>query len=112
MARTNFASVSAYLAAQPPAARKVLKQVRAAMKKALPLAKEVISYQIPGYQLPGIGRPVIYFAGFRAHYAIYPVTRLPAALAKAIAPYKASVGTARFDYAKKVPTGLIGRVAR
>jgi uncharacterized protein YdhG (YjbR/CyaY superfamily) len=112
VARSNLKTVSAYLAAQPPAARAVLKQVRAAMKKALPRAEEVISYGIPGYKLPGIHRPVIYFAGFKGHYAIYPVTRLPGALGKAIAPYKVSVGTARFDYAKKVPAALIARVAK
>jgi uncharacterized protein YdhG (YjbR/CyaY superfamily) len=112
MARPKFKTVSQYLAAQPPAARAVLKQVRAAMKKALPKAEEVISYDIPAYRVPGIPRPVIFFAGFKGHYAIYPVTRLGGALGKAIAPYKVSVGTARFEYAKKVPAALIARVAK
>ena len=112
MSRAHFETVNDYLAAQRPEARAVLRQVRAVLKKALPQAREVISDQIPAYQLPGIGRPVIYFAGFKGHYSIYPVTRLPKKVATSLAPYKVSVGTAQFSYDRKVPVRLIASVAR
>jgi uncharacterized protein YdhG (YjbR/CyaY superfamily) len=51
VAKTNFKSVDDYIASLPEAARAVLKQVRSAIRRALPKAEEVISYQIPAYNL-------------------------------------------------------------
>ena len=111
MAKTDFRSVDEYLAAQPAAARPVLRKVRAALRKALPAAEEVISYQIPAYRMPG--ETVIYFAGWKDHYSLYPAT--PAVLAglqEKIAPYVVSKGTIRFPLAEAVPSKLIERVAK
>lgn len=44
MAKTNFTSVTEYLASQPKAMQGVLKLVRSAIRKALPGSEEVISY--------------------------------------------------------------------
>ncbi len=68
MAKTNYQSVGDYLASQPPAAQRALKRVRSAIRKAMPAAEEVISYQIPAYKLNG--RAVLYFAGWKAHYSL------------------------------------------
>ena len=63
-------SVDAYIAAQPEAVRPQLEKVRTTLRKALPNATEVISYGMPAYRLPeGL---VIFFAGWKQHYAIYP----------------------------------------
>ncbi len=108
----GFASVTDYLAAQPPAARKALKQVRAALKKALPKTEEVISYQIPAYRVPG-GRIVLYFAGWKAHFSIYPAT---AGVAKAfgavLGDRLGKKGTIAFPLDEKVPVGLIAKIAK
>ena len=104
-------SVSAYIAAQPLPARSALRRVRAAIRKALPGASEAISYRIPVYRLGG--RMVIYFAGFRNHYSIYPATaRVKRALGKELAAYLHSKGTIRFSLDKAVPTRLIARIAK
>ena len=47
MAKTHFASVDEYIASQPKAVQSVLTLVRRSIRKALPGAQEVISYQIP-----------------------------------------------------------------
>ncbi len=73
MAKTKFTSVDEYIAAQPKAAQVALKRVRSAIRKGVPGAEEAIWYQIPTYRLHG--RYVIYFAGWKAHYSIYPSTR-------------------------------------
>ena len=52
-AKAGFESVGEYLAKQPEATRKALDRVRAAIRKALPGADEVISYQIPAYKIEG-----------------------------------------------------------
>ena len=72
MAKTDFKSVGHYIAAQPEAVQEVLELVRGAIRKALPGAEEAISYQMPAYKLRG--ETVIYFAGWKHHYSIYPVS--------------------------------------
>jgi uncharacterized protein YdhG (YjbR/CyaY superfamily) len=111
MAKANTPTVAAYLAKQPEDARKILRKVRAAIRKALPGAEETISYQIPSYKLDGAY--VVYFAGWKQHYAVYPVSAaVRAALADELAPYAMSKGTVRFPYSEPVPVRLIDRVAR
>ena len=51
MARSNFKSVDEYIASQPEAILGVLERVRSAIRRALPDAEEVISYQMPTYKL-------------------------------------------------------------
>jgi len=111
MARPNPKSVADYIAAQPPQARRVLKRVRAAIRKALPGATEGISFRIPIYRLDG--RMVLYFAGFQRHYSIYPATAgVKAALGKELAGFLHSKGTIRFSLEDAVPTRLITRIAK
>lgn len=111
MARTDYASVADYLATQPPKARRVLEQVRRALGRAIPRAAEAISYQIPALSVDGVA--VIYFAGWKDHYAVYPVgERVAAALGAEIAPYKASKGTLRFSLDLPVPVALLTSIAR
>ncbi len=112
MAKTKSTSVAEYIASQPPKARAALRKVRAAMRKALPRAEEVISYQIPAYRLNG--RVVIYFAGWTEHYSIYPAQRrLVAAFKERLAPYEVNnKGTIRFPLSEPVPVGLIAAIAK
>lgn len=110
MAKTTFTSVPQYLAAQPPAVRRVLARVRSVIRKAVPAADEVIAYGIPTYKLHG--RPVIYFAGWAQHYAVYPSNpRIVAAFKDELAGYETSKGTIRFPLAKPVPVRLIAGIA-
>jgi len=103
-------TIAEYIAAQPAPNRSVLKTVRATIRKALPGATECISYQIPIYKLDG--RMVLYFAGFKAHYSIYPATAsLRRALAKELRGRLHSKATIRFSYDEKVPARLIARIA-
>ena len=53
MAKTDYKSVDQYIAAQPEAARAVLQRVRDLVKRAVPDAEELISYQIPAYRHEG-----------------------------------------------------------
>ena len=111
MAKARFVSVDEYLAAQPEAARDVLKRVRSAIRKAIPAAEETISYQIPAYKLRG-GR-ILYFAGWKRHYSLYPATaRLLAEFKDELAVYEVEKGTIRFPLAGPVPVKLIERIAK
>lgn len=111
MARTDYRTVDDYIAAQPEAARPVLQQVRAAIRQALPEAQEVISYQIAAYRVAG--RVALYFAGWKSHYSIYPLSeRLTQALGAELASYELEKGTIRFPLDRPVPTALIAAIAR
>jgi uncharacterized protein YdhG (YjbR/CyaY superfamily) len=111
MARTDYKSVDEYIAAQPAEAQLVLRRVRAAIRKGAPAAEERISYQIPAYKLPG--GAVLYFAGWKQHYSLYPATdRLVAAFRDELAPYVVEKATIRFPLSGRVPARLIERIAR
>ena len=111
MAKTSFTSVDEYMATLPLDAQAALQRVRSVIRKALPDAAESISYQIPTYKAGG--RPVIYFAAWKAHYSVYPATsRLVAALKAELAPYDVSKGTIRFPLSRPVPVRLIARIAK
>ncbi|MGB9233108.1 MAG: DUF1801 domain-containing protein [Terriglobales bacterium] len=79
MGRVNFTTVDEYISAQPESAQAALKLVRSTLRKAMPGADELISYKIPAYKLHG--GIVLYFAGWKQHYSLYPASkRMVAAL--------------------------------
>ena len=110
MATTAFPSVDAYLAAQPASARAALGLVRQAVRRALPEAQESISYRIPTYKLNG--RAVLYFAGWKKHFSLYPASEALLAAFPELSRYGISKGTIRFPLAEPVPEDLIERLAR
>jgi uncharacterized protein YdhG (YjbR/CyaY superfamily) len=56
---------------------------------------------------------VIYFAGWKQHYSIYPATApLVKAFKTDLAPYELSKGTIRFPLGEEVPAKLIERIAK
>jgi uncharacterized protein YdhG (YjbR/CyaY superfamily) len=111
MAKRDFKTIDEYIAAQPEAAQPVLATVRGAIRKALPKAEEVISYKMPAYKLKGA--VVLYFAGWKQHYSLYPAgEELAAAFKDELAPYEISKGTIRFPLDKPVPAKLIERIAK
>ena len=111
MAKADFESVDDYLAAQPASARAVLQRARDAIRRAVPAAAEVISYQIIAYCLPA--GAVLYLGGWRQHYSLYPATpRVIETFADALTGYQVAKGTIRFPFDQPVPTALIERIAR
>lgn len=105
-------NIDEYIAGFPRPVQGVLERVRAAIRKALPKAEEAISYRIPTYKLQG--RYVIYFAGWKQHYSLYPANdRLLAAFKDELAPYEVDgKGTVRFPLSEPVPVKLIAAMAK
>ena len=111
MAKTDFKSVDEYIRTQPEAVRSILQRVRNTIRKALPGAEEVISYQIPAYKLQAVR--VLYFAGWKEHFSLYPATAgVVAAFKGDLAPYEVSKGTIRLPLSQPVPVKLIERIAK
>jgi len=106
-----FKSVDEYIASQPEAVQPVLELVRGTIRKALPRAEELISYNIPTYKLPG--GAVLYFAGWKRYYSLYPATgRIIAAFKDELGPYEVNKGTIRFPLSEPVPVKLLERIAK
>lgn len=105
------ASVDDYIASQPESVRPVLETVRRVLRRALPEAQEIISYQIPAYRLPG--GTALFFAGWKRHWSLYPAGQdLVAAFREELAPYKVNEkGTIQFPLDRPVPEDLVARIA-
>jgi uncharacterized protein YdhG (YjbR/CyaY superfamily) len=106
-----FRSVKEYIASKPKDVRAVLERVRGAIRTAVPSAEEKISYQVPVYTLDGV--PVLYFAGWKHHYSLYPASdALVAAFRDELGKYQRTKGTIKFPLFEPVPVSLIKRIAR
>ena len=104
-------TVATYIAAAPVEQRKALRQLRAAIRRAVPKVSERISYRIPVFELDG--RYLLYIAQFKGHVSVYPVTRaLAAKHGKAIERYRHGRGTLRFALDEKIPVSLVEKLAR
>jgi uncharacterized protein YdhG (YjbR/CyaY superfamily) len=111
VAKVDPSVVDAYIAKQPSEVQPVLQRVRRIIRKMLPDAEETISYQIPTYKLHG--QCVVYFAGWKRHWSLYPVTELVrSALGPELASYELSKGTVRFPLADPVPAKLVEHIVR
>jgi uncharacterized protein YdhG (YjbR/CyaY superfamily) len=109
-AKTDFQSIDAYIVAQPEVVQPALRQVREVLREALPEADEVISYQIPSLRLNG--RNVLHFAGYKCHYAIYPLSAgMLEAFREELGARLSGKATARFAIEEEVPGELIRRMA-
>jgi uncharacterized protein YdhG (YjbR/CyaY superfamily) len=105
------ASVSEYLAAMPPDARRAVSRLRALIRASAPNAVESRSYGIIGYKIDG--RPYLYCGGFKQHVALYPVTAaMKRAHGGALAPFQASKGTLKFPLDAPLPVTLIKRLLK
>jgi uncharacterized protein YdhG (YjbR/CyaY superfamily) len=105
------ASVTDYVAAMPPDARRAIGRLRALIRAAAPKAVDSRSYGIIGYKIDG--RPYLYCGGFKQHVALYPVTAaMKRDHADAIAPFQASKGTLKFPLDAPLPVALIKRLLK
>jgi uncharacterized protein YdhG (YjbR/CyaY superfamily) len=102
-------SVDAYIASFPEDVQARLHEVRALIRAAAPDAGEAISYGMPVFTLVGY---LIYYAGYKQHIGLYPITPAIEALGDAIAPYRAAKATLRFAHSQPLPRALITRIVK
>jgi len=98
-----------YLSGRPVRIQKVLKQLRATIKKAAPRAEEVISYGMPAYKMHGI---VVYFAAHSQHIGLYPTASGIRAFQRELSLYTWARGSVRFPLDKPLPVRLITRIVK
>lgn len=100
-------NVDDYIAGFPAATQKLLKQLRTTIRKAAPQAEEVISYQMPAYNLYG---KLVYFAGYEKHIGFYPMPSAIENFKKELGDYKTSKGGVQFPLDETLPLALITKI--
>jgi uncharacterized protein YdhG (YjbR/CyaY superfamily) len=104
-------NIDEYISTFPPETQEVLKQIRATIKKVVPKAEETISYGIPTFNLNGTY--LIYFAAYKKHIGIYPVSKAIEEIDKRFASYKTSgKGTIQFPLNEPMPLKLITKLVK
>lgn len=103
--------VAPYIASLPADSRREIKRLRAAIRSAAPGAVEGTSYGILAFRLDG--RVVVYFAGWKAHTSLYPLTAgMRRAHGEELKGYTTSKGTIRFPLDKPLPTAFVKRLVK
>lgn len=103
-------NIDAYIAGFPEPVQTALEQVRVAIKRAAPEAREAIKYAMPTFVLNG---NLVHFAAYKHHIGFYPVPTGDPTFDKLLAPYETSgKGTVQFPLDQPMPVALIGKIVR
>lgn len=111
MTRTKPTTIAEYLAALNDEQRATVERLRATVRAAVPDAREVFTYGMPGFTLDG--QALLWVAAWKRHYSLYPVSAEH--VAAAVAPgelYDVEKGTLRFPANAPLPYALVARLAQ
>jgi uncharacterized protein YdhG (YjbR/CyaY superfamily) len=102
--------VAEYIAAAPKPARSRLKEMRAAIRSAVPTeAVEVISYRIPAFKTKKV---LVWYAGFSKHCSLFPTASVIEEFRDELAEFTVSKGTVQFPIEQALPTALIKKMVK
>lgn len=102
-------NIDQYIADFPIEMQKLLQQIRETIHKAVPEAKEVISYGMPAFKQNTV---LVYFAGYAKHIGFYPTGSGIEAFKEEFTQYKWSKGAVQFPLDKPLPLDLITRITK
>jgi len=109
MAETS--RIDAYLNRLPEDQRTALNRVRKQVRSLLPNAEETISYGMPAFKVGD--RAVVWFAGWKAHCSIYPLTdRFLRSHSEALKGFQRTKGSLHFTPAVPIPDDLLAALVR
>ena len=103
-------TVDAYLAGLPPSERKILENLRKAIKSAAPQSEERISYQIPAYFYKG---PLIFFARQSRFLSLYvPGRSVWKKFKEELKQFEIKGNTIHFSAERPLPSGFVKNIVR
>lgn len=106
--KKTFQTVHEYLAEVPVPQRKKLQELRALVKKLVPEAEEVISYNMPAFKYNGI---LLYFAAHKNHIGFYPGNSSALEIFSGeAAAFKTSKGTLQLPNDDDLPVTLLKKI--
>jgi uncharacterized protein YdhG (YjbR/CyaY superfamily) len=106
----KFESVQHYREALPEEPRTALDQLLDAVRAAAPGAEEVISYDIPTFQVDG--RRFVHVAAWKKHLSLYPSPEEHEDPEGELAAYASGSGTLELPLGKPLPLDAVERMIR
>jgi uncharacterized protein YdhG (YjbR/CyaY superfamily) len=108
---TKFKTFDEYISALPPKVKKLMKDLRKAIKQAAPEAEEIISYNMPAFKI--YGRILVYFAAHTKHVGFYPGNQVVNEIFKEnLISYETSKGTVKFPFEKPILVSLVKKIVQ
>ena len=106
----KFGSIDEYIRSFPSSTRRLLRQIRLAIREAAPEAAEAISYGIPTFKLRG--KNLVHFAGYEHHIGFYPGSAIIAKHKDQLSGYNTAKGTVQFPIDKPLPLALVRKLVQ
>lgn len=106
----QYKTVDEYIKIFSEDVQKKLWELRQEIKQLAPDATESISYGIPTFKTDG--KYLIYFAAFKTHFSIYPVTAGVEKELPEIEKYRTGKGTLQFPIDQDLPLPLIRKIVK
>lgn len=109
-AQVRFTNVDEYIASCPEALRDRLEELRRAIRDEAPGAEEAIKHHLPTYIYHG---NLVYFAAWKKHISLYPITSEMEATIAALDHYATSgKGTIQFPHDQPLPLAVIRKIVK
>ncbi len=103
-------NVEEYLATVPQGTRTAFRQLRAAIRSAVPpQSVEVISYRILAFKHKKV---LVWFGAFANHCSLFPTGAVVEAFREELKGYSTSKGTIHFPNDKPIPTTLVKKIVK
>jgi uncharacterized protein YdhG (YjbR/CyaY superfamily) len=109
MQRIQADNIDEYIATFPKDIQKILKELRATIRKAAPQAEETIKYAIPTFTLNG---NLVHFAAYKNHIGFYPAPMGIEAFKKELARYASGKGSIQFPLDEPMPLPLVTKIVK
>ncbi|KAB8333669.1 hypothetical protein SD80_012100 [Scytonema tolypothrichoides VB-61278] len=104
----HFTTIDEYIAIFPPAVQEKLQLLKQIIKEMVPEAEEAIKYRMPTFVFHG---NLVYFAAWKKHIGLYPITSSMEASLPELAAYATSGrGTIKFPLSQPLPVSLIQNI--
>lgn len=109
MVGSSAKNIDEYISDFPNDVQKMLKDIRATIKKAAPKAEEAIKYAMPTFVLHG---NLVHFAAYKNHIGFYPAPMGIQAFKKELSVYEGGKGSVQFPLDKPMPLVLIAKIVK
>jgi uncharacterized protein YdhG (YjbR/CyaY superfamily) len=107
--RAAVASIDRYIAAFPAETRRLLKELRAAIRAAAPGAEEKISYGMPTFALKG---NLVHFAAFKNHIGFFGASGAVRAFKDELSGYATEKGALKLPLDQPLPLEMIRKIVK
>lgn len=102
-------NIDEFIAGYPEDVQKILRKIRATIKKAAPNAEETIHYGIPTFTLNG---NLVHFSAFKKHIGFYPTPSGIAKFKNELSAYESAKGSVKFPLDQPIPYELIAKIVK